>query len=78
MCAPGTIEVVSIAIDTLSFDNLHSPESDAHYSWLGSERWDVENVNNLGNVPTVGATIVVGQPKIQGGTGGSNRIFALV
>ncbi len=71
-------EVVGIAIDTLSFDNLHSPGSDAHYSWLGSERWGVENVKNLDDVPPVGATIVVGQPKIQGGTGGPNRIFALV
>lgn len=71
-------EVIGIAIDTLSFDNLHSPGSDAHYSWLGSERWGVENVNNLDDVPPVGATIVVGQPKIQGGTGGPNRIFALV
>ena len=71
-------EVVAIAIDTLSFDNQHSPDSDVHYSWLGSERWGVENVNNLDDVPAAGATIVVGQPKIRGGTGGPNRIFALV
>ena len=71
-------EVVGIGIDTLSFDNLHSPGSDAHYRWLGSGRWGVENLNNLDDVPAIGSTIVVGQPKIKGGTGGPNRIFALV
>ena len=70
--------VVSIAVDTFSFDNLHSPEYDVHYAWLGDERWGIEVVNNLDYVPAVGATIVVGQPKIQGGTGGPNRVMALV
>lgn len=70
--------VVSIAVDTFSFDNLHAPEADVHYAWLGDERWGIENVNNLDDVPAVGATIVVGQPKIQGGTGGPNRVMALV
>ena len=70
--------VVSIAVDTFSFDNLHSPEYDVHYAWLGDERWGIEVVNNLDDVPAVGATIVVGQPKIEGGTGGPNRVMALV
>jgi len=70
--------VVSIAVDTFSFDNLHAPENDVHYAWLGDERWGIEIVNNLDNVPAVGATIVVGQPKVQGGTGGPNRVIALV
>ena len=65
--------VVSLAVDTFSFDNLHSPENDVHYAWLGDERWGIENVNNLDDVPAVGTTIVVGQPKIQGGSGGPNR-----
>ena len=70
--------VVSIAVDTFSFDNLHSPENDVHYSWLGDERWGIENVNNLDETPAAGATVVVGQPKIQGGSGGTNRVIALV
>ena len=70
--------VVSIAVDTFSFDNLHSPENDVHYSWLGDERWGIENVNNLDETPAAGATVVVGQPKIQGGSGGPNRVIALV
>jgi kynurenine formamidase len=70
--------VVSIAVDTFSFDNLHSPESDVHYAWLGDERWGIEIVNNLDDVPAMGSTIVVGQPKIQGGSGGPNRVMALI
>ena len=70
--------VVSIGVDTFSFDNLHTPDHDVHYAWLGDERWGIENINNLDEVPAVGATIVVGQPKIQGGTGGPNRVMALV
>ena len=71
-------EVVALAVDTFSFDNQHSPNSDVHYRWLGDERWGIENVNNLDDVPTTGATIVVGQPSIKGGTGGPNRTMALV
>ena len=70
--------VASIAVDTFSFDNLHAPEHDVHYAWLGDERWGIEVVNNLDDIPALGATIVVGQPKIQGGTGGPNRVMALV
>jgi len=70
--------VVALAVDTFSFDNQHSPGSDVHYKWLGDDRWGIENVNNLGDVPPVGATIVVGQPSIKGGSGGPNRVLALV
>ncbi len=70
--------VVSLAVDTFSFDNQHSPENDVHYSWLGDERWGIENVNNLDEVPPLGATVIVGQPSIKGGSGGPNRTLALV
>ena len=71
-------EVVALGVDTFSFDNQHSPESDVHYLWLGDERWGLENLNNLDDVPTKGATLVVGQPSIKGGSGGPNRTMALV
>ena len=38
----------------------------------------IEIINNLDKVPSHGATIVVGQPKIQGGSGGPNRVMALI
>ena len=37
-----------------------------------------QNLNNLDDVPALGATVVVGQPSIQGGSGGPNRVMALV
>ena len=70
--------VLAIGGDTFSFDNQHSPGSDVHYKWLGDERWGLENLNNLNDVPPIGATIIVGQPKIKGSTGGPDRILALV
>ena len=45
---------------------------------MGDNRWGVENLNNLDDVPALGATVVVGQPSIQGGSGGPNRVLALV
>jgi kynurenine formamidase len=41
-------------------------------------RRGLENVANLGQVPPMGATIVVGSPKVAGCTGGPSRVFALV
>jgi kynurenine formamidase len=71
-------KVIAIGVDTFSFDNQHSPEFDVHYTWLGDNRWGIENMNNLDDVPPVGATVIVGQPKIEKGTGGPNRVLALV
>ena len=70
--------VIALGVDTFSFDNQHSPELDVHYNWLGDGRWGLEVLNNLDDVPAVGATIVVGQPKIQGSSGGPDRILALI
>ena len=70
--------VIAIGVDTFSFDNQHSPDFDVHYKWLGDNRWGIENMNNLDDAPPVGATVIVGQPKIQNGTGGPNRVLALV
>jgi kynurenine formamidase len=45
---------------------------------LPSGRFGIENIANLDKVPASGATLVVGAPKIKGGTGGPARIFAMV
>lgn len=68
----------SIAVDTLSLDYGKSADFATHYAWLPSGRFGIENVANLDNVPASGATLVVGAPKHQGGSGGPARIFALV
>ena len=67
-----------IAVDTLSLDYGPSPDFATHYKWLPANRWGMECVANLGDVPATGATIVVGGPKIRGATGGPSRVLALV
>jgi kynurenine formamidase len=68
----------AIAVDTLSLDFGASPDFIVHNTWLPSGRYGIEGVANLDKVPAKGATIVVGAPKVRGGTGGPARIFALV
>jgi kynurenine formamidase len=68
---------IGIAADTLSLDFGPSPDFATHYSWLPSGRWGLECVANLGAMPAAGATLIVGAPKIRGGTGGPSRVFAM-
>lgn len=68
----------AIAVDTLSLDFGQSPDFAVHNTWLPAGRYGIEGVANLGNLPAKGATIVVGAPKVRGGTGGPARVFAFV
>ena len=70
--------VKAIAVDTLSLDFGQSPDFIVHNTWLPSGRYGIEGIANLDKVPAVGATIVVGAPKVRGGTGGPARVLALV
>jgi kynurenine formamidase len=67
-----------IFVDTLSLDYGPSPDFAVHYRWLPAGKYGVEAVANLGELPPIGATVVVGGPKIAGATGGMTRIFAFV
>lgn len=68
---------VGIASDTLSLDHGASPDFATHYAWLPANRWGLEAVANLDRLPAAGATLVVGAPKHQGGSGGPARVLAL-
>lgn len=68
----------AIAVDTLSLDYGPSPDFIVHNTWLPAGRYGIEAVANLDRLPAKGATIVVGAPKIRGGSGGPARVFALV
>ncbi|RIK85304.1 MAG: cyclase [Hyphomicrobiales bacterium] len=70
--------VKAIAVDTLSLDFGPSPDFAVHNTWLPAGRYGIEGVANLGSLPASGATIVVGAPKVRGGTGGPARVFAFV
>jgi kynurenine formamidase len=69
---------VAIAVDTLSLDHGISGDFATHYAWLPSNRYGIECLAGLGNVPASGATLVVGAPNHRGGSGGPARIFAMV
>ena len=68
---------VGIAVDTLSLDFGPSADFATHYAWLPTNRWGLENLANLDDVPAAGATLVVGSPKHRGGTGGPSRVFVM-
>ncbi len=70
--------IAAIATDTASFDHGPTTEFPCHTLWLGRNRWALENVARLGDVPPAGATIVCGAPKVAGASGGPSRVFALV
>jgi kynurenine formamidase len=71
-------DAMGLAVDTLSLDQGRSRDFPTHCAWLPSGRWGLEAVANLAMLPPVGATIVVGGPKIAGATGGPARVLALV
>ncbi|MDU8944427.1 cyclase family protein [Ovoidimarina sediminis] len=69
---------VAIATDSASLD-IGSIETFAtHYAWLPTNRYGVENIANLDQVPEAGATVFVGAPTHRGGSGGPARIIAMV
>lgn len=68
----------AIAVDTLSLDHGPSPDFITHRTWLPTGRYGIEAVANLEALPAVGATLVVGAPKVREGTGGPARVFALM
>lgn len=70
-------DVKGILVDTLSLDYGPSADFATHYKWLPANRWGIENVANLGELPAAGTTVIVGGPKIVGATGGPSRVIAL-
>ncbi|MDJ0827125.1 MAG: cyclase family protein [Rhodobacter sp.] len=69
---------VAIAVDTLSLDHGPSADFATHYAWLPAGRYGIECLAGLDEMPAAGATLMVGAPKIRGGTGGQARVMGLV
>jgi kynurenine formamidase len=70
--------VRAIGLDTASLDFGGSADFPAHVSWLPTGRYGIENLARLDEVPPRGATLVVGAPRLQAGSGGPSRVLAMV
>ncbi len=74
----GERDVAGLGIDTLSVDYGLSEDFQVHHISHGRAKYHLENVANLGRLPARGARVIVAPIKIEGGTGGPARIYALV
>ena len=67
----------AIGIDTSSLD-IGAYDFPAHASWLPGGGFGIENLANLHLLPPAGATLIVGAPTFEGGSGGPARVLGLV
>ena len=70
-------EIHGLAVDTPSLDPGNSATLPAHYITLGAGLYCVENVRNLAAIKDRAATVVVGIPRWEEGSGGPCRVLAL-
>lgn len=67
-----------VASDTISIDIGATTDFGVHLTILGAGLFGLESVANLADAPPTGATLIVGGPKHEGGSGGPARLIALV
>jgi kynurenine formamidase len=67
-----------IGVDTMSLDRGSSSTFDVHLTVLGADRYGVENLRNLKQIPARGATLILGLIPWREGSGGPCRAFASV
>ncbi|MGH2699580.1 MAG: cyclase family protein [Actinomycetota bacterium] len=68
--------VRAIGVDTLSLDPGNSTTFDVHVTWLGADRFGIENLANLGKLRARGATAFIGVIPWEEGSGGPCRVIA--
>lgn len=69
--------IAGIGVDVLSFDPGTDESYTGHKILFEAGKWGIECVANLSKIPSKGATIIVGAPKVGKATGGFSRIFAV-
>ena len=68
-----------LGVDTLGIDPGDKPDFPVHRTVSHpAGLWHLENLINLEQLPATGGVIVVGVPRIAGGTGFPTRVFAFV
>ena len=71
-------EINGIRIDNLSVDAAAARGLSAHSTVNGAGKFHLKNVANVHLLPPSGAYLIVAPIKIEGGSGGQVRIFAVV
>ena len=69
--------VSGIGCDTLSVDFGASEDFAVHHLVLGAGLYQLENLADLKEVPEAGAFLTVAPIKLEGGSGGAVRVFAI-
>jgi kynurenine formamidase len=69
--------IVGIGTDTMNVDRGVNTTFDVHKTLMAVNRWMLEGVANLGEIPPAGAHLFVGAPKHAGGSGGPARVIAV-
>ncbi len=67
-----------LGCDTMSIDYGASSDFAVHHLALGSGLYHLENLADLNPLPENGAFLVVAPIKLEGGSGGPVRVFALI
>jgi kynurenine formamidase len=71
-------QVSGIGCDTMSVDCGASQDFAGHHLALGAGLYNLENLSDLSELPEQGAFLVVAPIKLEGGSGGPVRVFALL
>lgn len=71
-------DIAGIGVDTGSVDPGVADGFPAHAVVNGSGRYHLENLASLEAIPEAGASLIVAPIKIEGGSGGQVRVFAVV
>ena len=71
-------DIVGVGVDTFSLDTGAAEGYPAHRTFLRAGKYGVELMATLDTVPPAGATIIVGAPKHERGSGGPARVFAVL
>lgn len=72
----GERRIGAIGVDTLSLDPGNATAFVAHVALLAANRFGIENLANLGEIPPEGATAFVGVIPWEEGSGGPARVVA--
>lgn len=70
--------VRGIGVDNLSIDRGMSTEFEVHHIVNAADRFGLENVANLDELPARGFWLIVAPIKIENGSGGPTRIWAVI